>query len=198
MGDVGDSQLHHGEEYAYNQASFVEFYDLMTQSLPEEYEEDLAIDVEVYKRALRSAGSDSLVAVDLATGTGRVLVELMSVETCDKLMGVDHSQAMLDACQKRVAQAVDSATRVATNTVPAVQLSCQSMQTLRLPEYEGECDAVIISAGSFHHLTSRQEQLAALKNVLKLLKPQPDSVAVVSLLKDDQCLDSDSEQLIKV
>lgn len=179
-----DSQLAFGDDYAYNQASFVEFYDLMVASLPPEFE--VGLDVEVYAKELgRFANS---VAVDLATGSGRVLEGIRRVEGCKRLVGVDHSEAMLQACRKRLG--TDDA---------RISLHCQSMQSLQLPEdLNGACDAVFISAGSFHHLTTRHEQLATLRSVRDLLKASKPSIALVSLLSAVECTEADAEHVTKV
>jgi ubiquinone/menaquinone biosynthesis C-methylase UbiE len=184
---AADSQLAHGNEYAYAQDTFPEFYDLMVASLPPEFE--VGVDVSVYQHELELQGPES-VAVDLATGSGRVLEGLRRVQTCKTLVGVDHSQAMLDACVKRL--------QLGSSQDSQIQLVCQSMQTLSLPDLEGKCDAVFVSAGSFHHLTSRQEQTATLRNIRALMKPSAASLAILELLNDEDCLDSDPYDLAKV
>lgn len=104
---ASDSQLAHGDEYAYSQDSFVEFYDMMVASLP-------GADVMLYQQVLSKFLN--AVAVDIATGSGRVLEALCKVD-CKRLVGVDHSEAMLNACRKRIG-----------TDDPRLTLLCQSMQ----------------------------------------------------------------------
>lgn len=109
---ASDSQLAHGDEYAYSQDSFVEFYDMMVASLPPEFE--VGADVMLYQQVLSKFLN--AVAVDIATGSGRVLEALCKVD-CKRLVGVDHSEAMLNACRKRIG-----------TDDPRLTLLCQSMQ----------------------------------------------------------------------
>lgn len=70
---------------------------------------------------------------------------------------------------------------------------------MRLPtDLEQGCDMVLISAGSFHHLTTRSEQLHTLQNIRALLKPTAESLAIVSLLKPEDNLGSDDEHAMIV
>jgi SAM-dependent methyltransferase len=177
-----DSQLAFGEAYAYNQNAFAEFYDLMVASLPPEYE--VGKDLELYAMLARQRPGG--VAIDLCTGTGRVLDHILKAGSASAVVGVDHSSAMLDAARRRLGD-------------DSVRLICKSMQAPSLPsDIQLKADLVILSAGSIHHLTTRSEQISTLCNIRALLSDSSTALAVISLLCDGDCLGEEDPPAMKL
>lgn len=178
---------------SYSLDCFPDFYDAMVATLPPEYEpgEDVALYYSLLEVALRANGGRARV-LDLCTGTGRVVEGLVQrlhrAPTCStstgtppspagvEFVGVDLSVPMLDA----------AAAKLPAASLPA-GTTCRWLpgDMARLPpaaELGGPFDLVILSAGSFHHLLTRDEQRACLAGVRRLLAPSPTARAVVNLL----------------
>lgn len=158
-----DSQLEQ-QNYAYVDADFQKYYDEWLTTFPPEME--VGVDAKYYASLLfkNSAGNTSTTFakrtfLDLACGTGRiskfVLREAEKFSRDVHVIAVDHARAMLDAFQ-----------RSDEFQPERCELKCQSLQRL---EIDKTVDVASISAGSFHHLVARAEQVECLKRIHKCL-----------------------------
>ena len=122
-----------------------EFWGLMGGNTPE-------ADLPFFERAIREGGGRAL---DLTCGSGKHLIPYLQAGL--DVEGVDASQPMLDACQRRAA---------AIGRKPA--LYCQLMQALDLPH---RYHTIFISVGSFHLLKEREEAMETLRRCYRHLLP---------------------------
>lgn len=170
-----DSQLSN-LSYAYVDPDFTPFYDAMVASAPAELE--VGVDTSFYSAlALRFEADRFIKILDLACGTGRItqgiLDNLNEAGRLGQVHAVDHSQAMLDALKESTVKFGNF-----------VEASKQSMHEFYVRE---KIELAVISAGSFHHLTDREEQLLCLKSVHKALAF--DGVLAISFLKPSMILE---------
>ena len=109
--------------------------------------------------------SDAVV-VDVGTGTGELLLPL--AQAAGKVIGVDRSEKMLQACRRRVASA--GLTNVELRLGPAEAL----------PVADGECDTAFCSM-LLHHLG---EPAQGVREMVRVVKPG-GKVVISDLLKHD-------------
>ena len=153
---------------AYSTALFASFYDAMVASLPPEFE---VSDSQTFygNLALKSAAqSDAPIKIlDLCTGTGSVprhIADVWSGKGGERrslqIIGVDKSEEMLKAARREWIE------------VPNVEVEWK-LGTLgqrgALAGIKG-MNLALISAGSFHHLTTREEQVVAMTEVKESLR----------------------------
>ena len=193
MGDIDSQHDTHGPAYAYANATYPEFYDLWTTRL---FGSDTSSDIPIVLSTLNGAlGSgepgarDPVIFVDLGTGTGRVIKEILGASALPAhspiaLVGVDHSRAMLARAERTIAPLLaklsDSspATRVEWVEASATTYADALSQRALAP-----ADAVLFSVGSIAHLTAPGELRAFLAQTAALLRA-PGGVALVSFLDD--------------
>lgn len=157
--------------YAYVSPRFPCFYDAWVHYLFG----SKSIDTEVYLSQL-PYNNKSPVIVDLFTGSGRVLKEIIASGRAPgaTLYGIDHSPAML--------------ARASTTTAPTggVKWRCASATSFAsaLDDDDGgaKADLLIASAGSVSHLIHRDEVRGLLTEVARALAVS--GVAVVSVLAE--------------
>ncbi|GAB4822252.1 hypothetical protein N2152v2_009298 [Parachlorella kessleri] len=180
---------------SYDVPGFATFYDAMVEGLPEEYEAGKDVDFfwAQLQRVLEAQGTARV--LDLCTGTGRVvegLVRHLALRRSSPsdvasppvlqeqqgwtvaLTGVDNSEHMLQVAQDKLQ----------LSTLPAgVSCSWLCSDIANLPPQEdlgGPFDLIILSAGSFHHLLTKQEQLSCLTAIKHLLADH--QAAVINLM----------------
>jgi SAM-dependent methyltransferase len=144
---------------AYSTALFATFYDAMVASLPPEFE--VSESLEFYSNLALECGAQSD-----AAGVGGSL----------QIIGVDKSGEMLDAAKRDWI------------AVPNVEVEW-TLGALGQPGALAGIESVdlaLISAGSFHHLTTRAEQLVAMAQVKDSLKP--GGLLVLNLFAVDEIL----------
>jgi len=138
--------------------AYARFYDLDYG----ERDEDLWM----YQQFAQQCGSPIL---ELACGTGRVLLPL--AREGYHITGVDVSAAMLDVARRHVN---------AEGLANRITLVEQDMRTLEL---DGRFNLIFIAANSFSHLTTLDEQLAALGRIRQHLNP--GGLLVIDLFNPD-------------
>ncbi len=124
-----------------------EVYDL-TKKIGQSFDGD----IEYYRDRLKSCKGPILEAM---VGTGRVIIPLL--ESGLHVDGVDYSPEMLASCRQRCEE-----------RKLAPHLYESNLQELSLPE---QYEAIIIPAGSFLLIESREDSLLALKRLYQHLKP---------------------------
>lgn len=165
---------------AYSTALFATFYDAMVASLPPEFE--VSESLEFYSNLALECGALSDAAgvkiLDLCTGTGSVPRRVAEVWAGGSLqiIGVDKSGEMLEAAKRDW---------VAVQNVEVEWTLGALGQPGALGGIDG-VDLALISAGSFHHLTTRAEQLVAMAQVKESLKP--GGLLVLNLFAVDEIL----------
>jgi ubiquinone/menaquinone biosynthesis C-methylase UbiE/DNA-binding transcriptional ArsR family regulator len=107
------------------------------------------------------------VAVEVGTGTGEVLVAL--ARTGARVIGVDSSEKMLQACRQRVQ----------ASGLRSVELRVGDAEAL--PVADGECDTAL-SSMLLHHLADPGKGVAELARVVRA----GGKVVIVDLAKHDQ------------
>jgi len=124
------------------------------------------IDETLSPEAISGLVRPEAVAVDVGTGTGDVLVAL--ARTVAKVVGVDSSQKMLDACRQRLdAEGLGN-----------VDLRLGSAEAL--PLGDGECDAVFCSM-LLHHLA---DPAIGIRELARVVKPG-GKVVITDLVKHE-------------
>lgn len=106
------------------------------------------------------------VAADVGTGTGELLLSL--AQTAAKVIGVDSSEKMLEACSQRVAQ----------SGLENVELRLGEAEAL--PLADGECDAAF-SSMLLHHLA---DPAVGVREMARIVKPG-GKVVISDLVKHD-------------
>lgn len=154
---------------AYATALFPSFYDAMVASLPPEFE--VAESHKFYSNLALKSASQAEAAVkilDLCTGTGsipRCIADAWASKGGKRratlqIIGVDNSEAMLEAAAREWIEVPNGEVEWKLGTLG---------RRGALAGVEG-VDLALVSAGSFHHLTTHEEQLVALAEVKNSLK----------------------------
>lgn len=153
---------------AYSTALFASFYDAMVASLPPDFE--VRESQEFYSKLALKSGTQSDAAIkvlDLCTGTGSIPRCIADAwKECGgesgslQIIAVDNSEEMLKAARREWIEVPDAQVDWKLATLG---------QRGALGGVEG-VDLALISAGSFHHLTTREEQLVAMAEVKECLK----------------------------
>jgi SAM-dependent methyltransferase len=188
-----DSQFAtHGDLYAYSQAPYAEFYDLWVRHLFGDASQDDLIFQDYGQRALRrraATQSDPVVIVDLATGTGRVVLGLLDAfsQAPVRITGVDHSRAMLDRAEVKVGDALSMVT-ASSDAGSAIQIEFVEASATTYADKLRECgipsaDLIFFSAGSIAHLTAEDEVPTFLRQTASFLR-ELSGVAIISVLDD--------------
>jgi SAM-dependent methyltransferase len=113
-------------------------------------------DLEMWRRLAREEGGAIL---ELACGTGRVVIELL-LEGFD-VTGVDISQAMLDRAREKIAER-------APDAAPRVDLRCADMGEFRdVRRYA----LALIACNSLHYMTPVEHRAAAIRTLHEHLRP---------------------------
>jgi len=128
--------------------AFGDIYDLMY--------DDFTADIKFYVEEAQRAEAPVL---ELACGTGRVLIP--TAEAGVRIWGLDITPAMLVEAEKKVAQLPAAQQKLVT-------LELGDMRDFELDERFG---LVTIPFRSFLHLMTVEDQLAALRNIHRHLKP---------------------------
>lgn len=145
--------------------------------------------------AANAASKDSITVLDVCCGSGRVALDLAAwwaswparpASTHLQLVGVDSSQEMLAAAQGKAEKlhAAGSTTgsggssslggsgsnsfSVAWDRADAAALLQEPALAAAL---RGRCSLVVLSAGSFHHMTTAASQAACLRGLAACLRP---------------------------
>lgn len=159
---------------AYNTALFPFFYDAMVTSLPVEFE--VLESRTFYTNLALNVAPETDVDVkvlDLCTGTGRISRDIAAAwskvaskcRSCNKnrslqLIGLDNSEEMLKAARREWIQVPDVEVEWMLGTLG----QRGALASVR------DIDLAIVSAGSFHLLTTYEEQLVAMGEVKESLK----------------------------
>lgn len=170
---------------AYSTALFPAFYDAMVASLPPEFEvAESHIFYTNLALKLSSPRPDATVKIlDLCTGTGTIPRHIAAAWSNGatksrplQIIGVDNSEEMLKAA------------RSAWTTVPNVDAEWKLATLGQQDALAGieDVDLAIISAGSFHHLATRNEQLAALADVKNALRA--DATLVMNIFPAEEII----------
>lgn len=174
-------QASHPTTYAYSNPHYPEFYDLYIRSLfgtgPSQDAIPFAV---VLSTALAKRQGQDVKVVEIGTGTGRIIKDLLnrvSARGIDgelvKFVGVDHSSSMLE----RAKRTTEGLAEVKWVRAPA------SSFVEHVPELEGDADLLIFAAGGISHLTADGEVLEFLRQVKRALRDR-GSVAIVSVLHE--------------
>lgn len=123
---------------------FAEYYD---------YDHAISEDIDFYLAYARQCGSPAL---DLACGTGRLLIPL--AEAGYEIWGVDISENMLAACRKRLRH---------EGLEQRVKLAQDNMTSFDLPRKDFQL--IFIGLRSFIHLLNRADQIACLRQARRHL-----------------------------
>ncbi len=110
------------------------------------------------------------------------------------IWGVDHSQEMLAAAQKK-AEIRLAPSRIPADPAVSVTWTHGDLASLDIPRLHGACDLVTVSAGSFHHLTSRERQVKALEAIRRHLAEGPWSRAVVDIFSGAELVEASPSAL---
>lgn len=170
----GDVQKMATPTLAYNTALFPFFYDAMVTSLPVEFE--VLESRTFYTNLALNVAPETDVDVkvlDLCTGTGRISRDIAAAwskvaskcRSCNKnrslqLIGLDNSEEMLKAARREWIQVPDVEVEWMLGTLG----QRGALASVR------DIDLAIVSAGSFHLLTTYEEQLVAMGEVKESLK----------------------------
>jgi ubiquinone/menaquinone biosynthesis C-methylase UbiE len=188
-----DSQhTSHPTTYAYSNPHYPEFYDLYIRSL---FGSSPSQDSVLFFKALSSiqrtkAGSPGQLVkvIDIGTGTGRVIKDLLSrLQDEDiyggrvEMVGVDHSSSMLERAKRTMQVQLEAG--VGMGEVRWIQAPATSFLA-QVPELENEVDVLIFAAGGISHLTADGEVLEFLQQAKRALRKSDGSVAVVSILHE--------------
>jgi hypothetical protein len=215
----------HGTNYAYSALEWPEFYDLWIESLFGADHEDVRIFwqkmldiIESYLKqyaALSASTSptslwnthisfaeEEITVVDLGTGTGRVVKELVSglvpglVALSEQkrgykyhpkiqFVGIDHGQTMLWRAEDTFGGSWRENWDRAGKYLKNPQWVCASAGDFadECEQLEKGVDLLVFAAGGIGHLTGKWERMAFLGETRKCLKGR-ESVAVVSVLHE--------------
>lgn len=156
---------------AYSTMLFPSFYDAMVASLPPEFEvaESLNFYSHLALTGPHNASTPTVKILDLCTGTGSIPRSIAMAWAAAgrgqnskalRIIGVDNSKEMLKAASE------------AWVAVPGVDVEWKFGTLGRRGELDGleQLDMAIISAGSWHHLETREEQVVAMAEVKKALR----------------------------
>lgn len=146
---------------AYSAALFPSFYDAMVASLPPEFE--VAESHAFYSNLALKQADAGVKILDLCTGTGsipRCIAKSWTSRSKLRVIGVDNSEAMLEVAKREWSE------------VPNGEVEWKLGTLGRRGALAGveDVDLALISAGSFHHLTTREEQLVAMEEARDCLK----------------------------
>lgn len=178
---------HQPTDYAYSQECFSEFYDHMVAHLPAEFE--VGADVNYYLQILEPLLSGNpappvIRFLDLCTGTGRVIsgffdkLPKRSVgQPVIKIVGVDHSEAMLRAARNQV--------KIPSDQSVELRWHQASLSQLHVGDFIGQTHLVVISAGSFHHLITDEDRRSTLLAIKDHLIPNGGGFLVLDLFPDE-------------
>jgi SAM-dependent methyltransferase len=142
---------------SYQLQQFADFYDDMVDDFIDD-------DVQSMMDRLKDRPRDSML-LEMACGTGRLLGRIRKEFPNYKLHGSDLYKTMIDKCPTE-----------------AIELKASGMQD-SWNELIGKLDIVLITAGSFHHLLTRDDQLQTLKLCRQYLKP--NGIAIIQILKQE-------------
>lgn len=168
--------------YSYDDPGFPDFYDALLNFFTGGKQD--AIDPELKSlvdKTLRSSTASQVCFLDLATGTGKVILSLLHLLRLEPLkdkqvliVGTDMSSEMLDAARLKFA-------RVEVPSNVKIELIQAPLQ-FPLPEHLNDSvDLAYCAAGTWTHLLTREEQLACLNSIKSVLKPG-DGVAGMTIM----------------
>ena len=183
----------------YDSKYLAEYYDLWTHANLEAVE--LGSEAEIYlsalKEGLQSHETGFFLALDVGTGTGRVLINLANDSVkCGldvsntELIGVDKEQAMIDRATdvQRNTSSFSKFAHVSWSTGEATNLSLLPLLSSR----QGQVDLLIFAVGSISHLKEANEPQEFFEQVAKLLRPGSGR-AYIPIQSDLICQNSVSE-----
>ncbi|CAF0930263.1 unnamed protein product [Adineta ricciae] len=154
--------------YAYDNVDFSHYYDKFVADLPQHA---FWIDMvqKIYSAIIQRTFVDDrqTVVVDLGCGTGKDLSYYANYfrDRNIKLIGVDHSQAMLDRAEERLAnQSIDLVYGSLTNF--ASRLGTKPV------------DCILLPAGTYHHLTTDEERQDFVNNIREVLRCETGLFAI--------------------
>jgi SAM-dependent methyltransferase len=152
-----------------------------------------AEDAAVFQNALEQVtattpSTESIIVLDLGTGTGRVLQDL--VDTIDvrtdaprfKLIGIDHSKPMLDRANAKFAE--QRRTHGIRVMEPQWLLGSAADFFRGALQSAQQIDMLIFAAGGISHLTADGETKSFLQQVKIALRENDTSIAIISVLHE--------------
>lgn len=143
---------------AYSTSLFPSFYDAMVASLPPEFE--VAESNAFYSNLALQYADTGVTILDLCTGTGsipRCIANAWPTKKALRIVGVDNSESMLEVARRNIVKG-------------EVEWKLATLGQRGALAGVNDIDVAMISAGSFHHLTTREEQLVAMAEVRDSLK----------------------------
>lgn len=186
---------------SYKTAGFAEFYDLMVESLPPEFEAGrdvrdvywpLLTELATGAHNLEGASPGTTTVLDLCCGSGRVALQLAEAWAAwDSrpagatlaLAGVDSSDVMLAAARAKQAVEAGRTTRAdhdgcsGSAAEASISWHLGDMAAIgaapSLAHLHGRCSLALLSAGSFHHLLTSADQAACLRGLAACLQQAP-------------------------
>lgn len=161
---------------AYSTAQFPSFYDAMVASLPPEFE--VAESHAFYSNLALQSADAGVTILDLCTGTGSIPRCIANAWTSNKplrIIGVDNSEAMLEVARRMEVVNGELEWKLATLGRAGALKGVHGV------------DLALISAGSFHHLATREEQLVAMAEVRDCL--HPGGVLVLNVFAVDEIIE---------
>ncbi|KAH8922477.1 hypothetical protein BT69DRAFT_1320159 [Atractiella rhizophila] len=178
-------------QYAYKSSNFPLFYDLWTDNL---FGNGPSEDSPIYNKLILSSiasKSGPIVAVDLATGTGRVVKQqtaLLSTEDREKLLwkAIDHSASMVE-------RAESTFNRLPSSEIEGTKVDWIVCEAEGLENVVSEADYLFFSAGSIAHIVTSEEVLMSLRAIGKVLSKGGRAIISTLKLEEDGAAASDGE-----
>ncbi|UJR31170.1 hypothetical protein I4U23_018677 [Adineta vaga] len=178
--------------YAYDNADFSRYYDRFVADLPVD---TFWIDTvqNIYAQIIQRTIADHqcTVVVDLGCGTGDDLSYFADYfkDKNVKLIGVDHSQAMLDRAKEKLAnQSINLIHGSLTNFANCLERNI--------------VDCILLSAGTFHHLNTDKERQELVENIQAILRPETGLFSIYlmpdAFIHVESTKDSDKEEKLKL
>lgn len=151
--------------YAYDNVDFSHYYDTFVNNLPSDVfwiDTVSTVYAEIIRRTLTD--KEDAVVVDLGCGTGENLLFYADhfKGRNVKLIGVDHSQAMLDRAKEKFA----------SRSIDTIELVHGSLTNFASVLGHQTVDCLLLSAGTFHHLITDNERRDMASNIQQVLRPQ--------------------------